>query len=130
MQLDRLGCKPILNPTEKQIARALSLTKSSFASLTAPDGAYLQVGGGPGLFMLEYRNHEGKHFRGRQELPVVQFPDGTIISFTGNQIPLAQREWFLRQQIAEVFCAFSEGLALPSTVEWIELSQNFTRGHA
>lgn len=92
MQLSRPGCKPILSPTEKQIRRALSLTKSSYMSLTAQDGSFVQVGGGPGLFLLEYRNAEGKHFRATQESAVVPFPDGTILGFTGSEIAMAAEE--------------------------------------
>ena len=125
MQLERSGCKPIHSPTEKQISRALSLTKSSFASITASDGAYIQVGGGPGLFILEYQNLQGKHFRAMQNSPVVPFPDGTIISFTGNQIALAQNEWFLIKQVTEIFSAFAAGQVFPSFVEWKELDANY-----
>ena len=75
--------------------------------------------------MLEYQNLQGKHFRARQNSPVVPFPDGTIISFTGNQIALAQNEWFLIKQITEIFSAFAAGQVFPSFVEWKELDANY-----
>ena len=110
----REGCKPIVQPTEAQLKRALSLTKSSFASLSADDSSFLQVGGGPGLFVLEYRDAAGRHFRARQELPVTRFEDGTTISFSGSTLKMAHREWFLIEQVCEVFFSFSTGASLPT----------------
>lgn len=125
MLLSRPGCKPILSPTEKQIGRALTLTKSSFLSLTAPDGSYVQVGGGPGLFLLEHCDSEGTHFRARQETNVVPFPDGTILSFAGSEIAMAQHEWFLLKQVAEVLSAFAVKRPFPAFVQWKKLNENY-----
>src|SRR4051812_25653919 len=107
MVLEREGCKPVVSPTGAQIQRALSLTKSSFASLTSEDGSYLQVAGGPGVFALELRNTAGQHFRARQQQPVVKFEDGTTLMFSGGSLHLKQAEWFLIHQVAEVFRCFA-----------------------
>jgi hypothetical protein len=125
MVFEREGCKPILHPTEAQLRRALSLTKSSFASLTAGDRSFLQVGGGPGLFVLEYHDASGRHFRARQATPVTQFEDGTTISFTASTLKMMNREWFLIGQVSEVFAAFSGGAEFPTFVQWQPLSEYF-----
>ena len=125
MRLEREGCSPIDQPSEAQIRHSLRLAKSSFACLTANDGSYLQVAGGPGLFALEFRDNVGRHFRGRQDQPVVKFPDGTTLSFSGGTLTLAQHEWFLLNQVIEAFIAFSAARAAPSYVEWQPLNEHF-----
>ena len=126
MRLQREGSRSIEKPTEAEIRHALSLTKSSFASLTADDGSYVQVAGGPGLFALEFHDASGRHFRGRQAQPKVKFPDGTTLSFSGGTLTLAQREWFLIDQVTKVLVAFSSGQGAPSFVEWQPLNEQFT----
>jgi len=126
MRFERQGCKPILNPTEAQLKRALSLTKSSFASLTATDESFMQVGGGPGLFVLEYRDSSGHHFRARQASPVTRFEDGTTISFSGSTLKMANGEWFLVGQVSLVFAAFASGGQLPDFVQWKPLNELFS----
>ena len=127
MIFTRENCKPIESPTEIQIVRSISLTKSSFAALTAADGAYVQAAGGPGLFFIEWRNMSGHHHRGAQTTPVVPFPDGTVISFSGGNIELARNEWFLAAQVNEVFGAFLTGKPFPSWLRWSALSAGYTR---
>lgn len=125
MIFEREGCKPTVRPTEAQLRRALSLTKSSFASLTADDGSFLQVGGGPGLFVLEYHDASGRHFRGRQDPPVTRFEDGTTISFSGSMVKMTNAEWFLIGQVAQIFLAFANGAPLPTLVQWQALNEHF-----
>lgn len=121
MIFERAHCKPF-TATERRVARELSLAKSSFASLTACDGSYLQAAGGPGLFLLEYRATTGAHHRGSQRAPVVPFPDGTVLSFSGGSISLAQNEWFLLKQVVEVFTCFLSHTPFPSWLVWHKLS--------
>ena len=124
MRFEREGCKPIEDPSQARLKKELALTKSAFASLTAPDGSYLQVAGGPGLFALEYRDSSGRHFRGRQATPVVRFKDGTILSFSGGSLTMRRDEWFLIDQVAEIAGAFGLGVELP-LVEWKPLNESF-----
>jgi hypothetical protein len=127
MRFEREGCKAVERPTEAQIRRGLSLTKSSFASLTAQDGSYLQVAGGPGLFALEFRSASGQHFRGRQHQPVVRFEDGTTLMFSGGTLTLEQCEWFLIDQVAEVFRCFAKGENIPVFITWQPLNAQYLR---
>ena len=76
--------------------------------------------------MLEFRDAQGKHFRAGQLSPVVSFPDGSVLRFAGNQIALAQNEWFLLRQIVEVLSAFAAGQSFPSFVAWKELDADFS----
>ena len=108
-----------------QIAWALSLTKSSFAALTRADGAYVQVAGGPGLFLMEHRNASGQHYRAKQATPVVPFPDGTILSFSAGHVALARNEWFSAKQVTEVFAGFVANMPFPTWLEWSALSTSY-----
>jgi hypothetical protein len=125
MVLEREGKKPVQSPSRAQIDQGLSRTKMSFASIAADDGGFLQVGGGPGLFVLERRTSDGAHFRAWQEVPVVRFEDGTILAFSGSELKLQRDEWFLITQVAEVFFAFAQSLPLPEFIRWRSLDENF-----
>jgi len=69
MIFTRENCKPIEAPTEAQVARSISLTKSSFSALTSADGAYVQAAGGPGLFFIEWRDAAGIIIAELKQLP-------------------------------------------------------------
>lgn len=124
MRFEREGCKPIERPSHARLKKELARTKSAFASLTAPDGSYLQFAGGPGLFALELRDKSGRHFRGCQATPVVRFEDGTTLSFSGGSLTLRRDEWFLIGQIAEIAEAFGLGAESP-LVAWRPLNESF-----
>jgi hypothetical protein len=126
MMFQREGCKSIASPSESKLRLELSRAKSSFASLTAGDGSYVQVGGGPGLFVVERRDRDGRHFRARQEPPVTRFDDGVTISFSGSTLAMANSEWFLLDQVVAIFSAFARGETI-STVHWQTLDENFAR---
>lgn len=123
--LEREAKKPIPQPSEAQIRQALSRTKMSFASITGDDGGFLQVAGGPGLFVLERRTAEGTHFRARQETPVARFEDGTILAFSGGELRLQQDEWFLIEQVVETFCCFAQSQSLPEFLRWNRLDEHY-----
>ena len=125
MVLEREGKKPIQRPSQAQIEQALSRTKMSFASITADDGGFLQVGGGPGLFVLERRTPDGAHFRACQEVPAVRFEDGTILAFSGSELKLHRDEWFLINQVVEAFCAFAQAHPLPEFIRWRSLNEHY-----
>lgn len=126
MKFQREGCKPIASPSAAKLRLELSRARSSFASMTAGDGSYVQVGGGPGLFVVERRDRDGGHFRARQEPPVTRFEDGVTISFSGSTLALANSEWFLLEQVVSIFSAFARG-ELVSTVHWQRLDEEFAR---
>lgn len=117
MIFKREHCKPVSKPSAERLGKELARVKSSFASLTRNDGAYVQVAGGPGLFLLEYRDDAG-HYRASQGKPVACHPDGTTLECSAGSITMAQADWFLRNQVAEVLSAFASGLAWPKYVRW------------
>jgi hypothetical protein len=121
MIFTREHCKPLSNPSAARLASELSRVKSSFASLTSGEGQYVQVAGGPGLFLLEYRNSTG-HYRAFQNKPVVSHPDGTTLECSAGSISMARAEWFLLWQVTEVFQQFVASQAWPHYVYWREVN--------
>ena len=127
MIFQREGCKPILNPSAKQLTLELKRTKLSFASLTADDGSFVQVAGGPGLFVLEHRNFSGQHFRGFQDTPVALHPDGTLLQTSAGSFSMAKADWFLVAQVAEAFASFQHSAPWPSVLHWRALNELFEK---
>lgn len=125
MIFEREKCKAVANPTAKRVTAELAKTRSSFASLTAADGGYVQVAGGPGLFVLERRSPNGEHYRAFQDEPVVPFPDGTTIESSAGRILMDRQDWFLLKQAAEVFGTFLSAQAWPQYVRWKKLDASF-----
>ena len=92
---------------------------SSFASLTNEQGDYLQVGGGGVTCLLERRDAaSGRHYRAFHNKPSTVFADGTLLAFSGGNIPLRSDEWFTAAVVADAFCAFSKGVGLPEAIRW------------
>jgi hypothetical protein len=125
MIFQREHCKPIAAPSQRKLALELSRSDKSFASITATDGSYLQVAGGPGLFLLEHRQADGKHYRAFQEKPIVPFPDGTLFPTSAGTFTMQGSDWFLLDQVVSAFSAFGASEALPEKIQWRELSQNY-----
>ena len=118
----REAARPVANPSEAAIVRGLAkldrVGKSSYATVTAPDGSYVQTAGGNLTCLLERHSAEGQHFRANHASPRVSFPDGTVFSFRAGNIPLMHDEWFLIEEVTEAFVAFLTGQPFPSSIRW------------
>lgn len=118
MRFQRENCKPVDAPSERKLALELSRTRMSFATLSGEGNQYIQVAGGPGLFLLERHEVDGTHYRAFQKTAVVSHPDGTALMFSGGCVPMAQREWFLLQQVVDAFVAYAVGREFPADIQW------------
>lgn len=127
MIFQREGCKPLPSPGAARLDRELSFVKSSFAHLTSAEVAYLQVAGGPGLFLLEYRDSTGLHHRAMQESPKVPFPNGTILQFSSGNVAMDANEWFIRDQVVQVLVSFAARDPWPLFIRWRALDASFER---
>ncbi len=121
------------DPTESEIRNAISALRSygpsSIAILTDENGNYLQVGGGSVSCLLERRDERtGLHFRGYHDKPSNVFPDGTILAFGRNRIPMAANEWFDARVVADAFVAFFHGDELPASIKWREVTDIISTG--
>lgn len=118
MIFQRENCKPIDAPGERKLTLELSRTRMSFATLSTEENQYIQVAGGPGLFMLERHEADGTHYRAFQMAPVVSHPDGTELMFSGGRVSMAQCDWFLLKQVVDVFVAYAARHDLPADLQW------------
>jgi len=133
MILEREGAAPLSGPSPKRISRELrrlrSSGRSSFASLTREDGAFLQVaGGGIGCLLEKHLPSESKLFRGYLDSPIVRFEDGTELSFSAGRVQLRRDEWFTIDQVIEVFEAYLRGTSEPAFLHWRDVSSILASG--
>lgn len=69
--------------------------------------------------LLEHYDAEsGRRFRAYGAKKNPAFPDGTLLVFRAGQIPMMSDEWMSSEQVADVFCCFSEGKELPKNIHW------------
>ncbi|WP_080435461.1 hypothetical protein [Burkholderia ubonensis] len=122
MKFDIEGKAGIITPTPIQITRVLkslrSFGKSSYASLTDAAGNYVQVAGGGVSCMIERFEFGAQRWRAFHDKPSPVRPDGTILVFGAGSIPMRSDEWFMANQVAEVFLAFLNGAPYPPFVHW------------
>ncbi|MFM0009005.1 hypothetical protein PQR46_00665 [Paraburkholderia sediminicola] len=110
-------------PTPAQIRRAIrslrSYGPSSCASLTDAAGNYVQIAGGGVSCMIErFEIEGGSRSRAFHDKPNPVRPDGTILVFGAGNIPMRSDEWFMSDQVAEVFLAFLNDEPFPAFVHW------------
>ncbi|WP_321939107.1 hypothetical protein [Paraburkholderia sp. J8-2] len=123
MKFDIEGKAGITTPPPIQIARALkslrSYGKSSYASLTDTEGNYVQVAGGGVSCMIErFEIDASQRWRAFHDKPSPVRPDGTILVFSAGNIPMRADEWFMCDQVVEVFLAFLKSAPFPPFVHW------------
>ena len=123
MKLEVEGKAGISNPTAAQVARAIrslkSYGRSSYASLTNESGNYVQVAGGGISCMVElFEVPTEVRSRAFHDKPNAARPGGTILVFGAGNIPMRSDEWFMANQVVEIFLAFHATAPFPSYVSW------------
>jgi hypothetical protein len=116
--------KPDLDqPSAAQLRAALkslrSYGSSSYASLTDNHGNYIQVAGGGVTCMVE-RYEKGTNTRKRayHDKPSPVRPGGTVLVFQAGHISMRSDEWFLADQVVELFAAFLNRGNYPDYAHW------------
>lgn len=130
MRLEVEGRVPINDVSEAEVrsvvAKLRSYGPSSFASLTDESGNYLQVAGGGVTCMIERRDvSNGRHYRAFQDKKSAVFADGTALVFSGGEVKLASNEWFVSQDVEDIFLAFLRGEPLPPRIKWRDITDIF-----
>ena len=123
MKLEVEGKASVNNPTPAQISRAIlslkSYGRSSYASLTNESGNYVQVAGGGVSCMVELFDASAQvRSRAFHNKPNAARPDGTMLVFGAGNLPMRSNEWFMANQVAEIFLAFHATAPFPSYVGW------------
>ena len=117
------GKAELVQPSATRLRSALkslrSYGPSSYASLTDNQGNYIQVAGGGVTCMVE-RYEKGTNTRERadHDKPSPIRPDGTILAFRAGNISMRSDEWFMADQVVELFAAFLNGDAYPDCAHW------------
>jgi hypothetical protein len=123
MKLEVEGKAGVSNATPAQIARAIrslkSYGRSSYASLTNESGSYVQVAGGGVSCMVELFDAAVEvRSRAFHDKPSASRPDGTILVFGAGNLPMRSDEWFMANQVVEIFLAFHAAAPFPNYVSW------------
>lgn len=122
-------CEPRHEPTMEEIkavVTTLGTSGSTFASLTSPDGDYLQVAGRRPWCVIERRvRNPIEHSRAFQDTPNPKYNDGAKLRTGAGEIEMKHDEWFLLKDAAEIFEAFRMGAELPSQVRWRSMNEMF-----
>ena len=123
MKLEVEGKAGVSNATPAQIARAIrslkSYGRSSYASLTNESGNYVQVAGGGVSCMVELFDASAEvRSRAFHDKPSAARPDGTILVFGAGNLPMRSDEWFMANQVVEIFLAFHATAPFPNYVSW------------
>lgn len=127
MRWEVQGRSAIEGPSEEDVRSAIGALRSygpsSIAILTDENRNYLQVGGGGMTCLLERRDaRTGRHFRAYHDQPSRVFPDGTILAFAHNKIPMQADEWFDWRVVADAFAAFLRAEELPPSIQWRDMT--------
>jgi hypothetical protein len=110
----------------KAVVTALGTSGSTFASLTNPEGGYLQVAGRRPWCVIERRVfNPTEHSRAFQDTPNPKYNDGAKLRTGAGDITLKHDEWFLLKDAAEIFEAFRTGAQLPAQVKWRSMNEMF-----
>ena len=132
MLFERENAKSFERPSEArlrlELGRLRGYGKTSFASLTAEDGSYVQVAGGGVACTVEWHPADGRQLRGYQDIPKVPFPDGTPLRYSGGWVQMLRDEWFFVEQVADVFVAFRFSREFPAFLHWRDYTDQF-RAH-
>jgi len=69
--------------------------------------------------MIEHFETDGaRRQRAFHDKPSPVRPDGTILVFGAGNIPMRSDEWFMSDQVVEIFIAFMNGKPLPASIHW------------
>lgn len=78
-----------------------------------------QVAGGGVSCMVEHFEIDGeKRRRAFDDKPSPVRPDDTILVFGAGNIPMQSDEWFMSDQVAEIFLVFLNGKPFPPSIHW------------
>lgn len=126
MKFSRENAKTIDQPSAKQVVHGLrqlkSAGRSTFANLESADGSFVQVAGGPGGCVLEWKDgRTGVPRRAYLEAPWAPFEDGTTLECRAGSIALRRDEWMRLETVLDSFVAFLEGREFPVALPWREL---------
>jgi hypothetical protein len=123
MRFERENGAPVINISERELRRLLGRKRggdNTFAILEADDGSYVQMLGGGVACCLEWRDMNRRcHYRAFVDPPKVPWREPCLL----GQVQVRPQEILFIEQIVDAFCAFLNGSAFPSEVQWRDVTE-------
>lgn len=117
------------NPSEEDIDVLLSQIDGvsiSYASLTATDGSYVQVGGGPNVFTVEVRVMEQRGvFRHLKATLPSEKADQHCLMIGGSSVYVRENQLLNLASVQQIFRSFRHGIKRCSCVIWQDITSMF-----
>lgn len=114
-------------PKIEEALRGLkSYGPQSYASLTKPDGSYLQVAGGGVTCIVEMRDKPSdRHWRAHLDAAKVPFKEQQTLMFGGGHMAMEPDEILFIEDVVTIFKAFFESKSFPRDIKWRDMSRIF-----
>ena len=112
---------------EQELRKLRTPGKRTFAVLTRPDGAYIQVGGGRVTCVVEKRNAGStRNLRARLSSPKVPFKGVTTLPVGGGMVKANPEEFLFIDDVIPLFEAFFTNSETGSdNITWHAMDENF-----
>jgi hypothetical protein len=109
-----------------QLLGQLGREGNSFASLSMPDGSYIQVGGGPADFTVEVREYQpdGEYSHFKATLPGRNTGERRL-TIGGASVSVRSDQILNLEVVRRLFRSFAHGDKTESTVLWPDISTMF-----
>lgn len=117
------------DPSENELDQLLSDLDgvgNSFAYLTRSDGSYVQVGGGPKNFTVEWRElrHDGTFTHLKASLPGKE-SDERRITIGGASVSVRADQLLDLSLVQRIFRSFRSGVEAPKSFVWQDITAMF-----
>ncbi|HZZ73556.1 MAG TPA: hypothetical protein VFE24_14985 [Pirellulales bacterium] len=131
MRFESEAGRSIENPAEADLNRLLGElngSSNSYASLTMPDGSYIQAGGGPSEFTVEVRNiRSGDSFvhwkAGRKNGRVSE----RQLLIGGASVTVGENQILDLATVQQLFSSFQREQTLDGSMQWRDISSMFAQ---
>lgn len=117
------------DPSDAQLDELLGRLdgrNNSFASLTAHEGSYIQVGGGPDEFTVEIReilpNRTYRHLKARN---VGRASNNWQLTVGGASVSVREDQLLDLKMVRELFGYFGKKQSPATTVDWEDITKMF-----
>ena len=121
------GLPPRTEPTIDDVKGAvlgLGTSGWTFATLTQPNGDYIQFAGSRPWCLIEQRSQTPpSHSRAFRRTPNPKYKDGAKLRTGAGDITMKHDEWFLLKDAAAIVEAYQAGADFPKAVEWRSMNE-------
>lgn len=135
MKFESENKTPIENISPDELTACLAKIdgrENSFAYLTAPNGDYIQVGGGPKEFTVELRrNLTGNSFRHLKARRRDELSTSTReLRIGGSSVKVSANEVVGPETVSMLFLSFLTGTDFLQEINWRDMTDFFSEGES